>query len=130
MVLIESIFHPSFCFVDTLGSIFWYDANALRQFRYLLFVFFYLQAIVRLQELLLVKVTLRERKLENSWKMFELHSRRFVVTMCFYHFIQLLLSFQFQHKVFVTYSPSSPVCSRKKTISFLSVKIEESTKPT
>jgi hypothetical protein len=62
---------------------------------------------VRLQELLLMKVTLRERKLEDSWKMFELHPRRFVVTMCFYHFIQLLWSFQFQDKVFVTYSPSS-----------------------
>ena len=77
MVLIESIFHPSFY----LGSIFWYDANAFCQFRYLLFVFFYLQAIVRLRELLLMKVTLRERKLEDSWKMSELHPRRFVVTM-------------------------------------------------
>lgn len=96
---IESIFHSWCCFGDTLSSIFWYDANALHHFEYLLFVFFYLQVIVRLQELLLMKVTLRGRKLENSWKMFELHSRRFVVTMCFYRFIQ-------QHEVLVTYSPS------------------------
>ncbi|KAF8655896.1 hypothetical protein HU200_060850 [Digitaria exilis] len=43
------------------------------------------QVIVKLQELLLTKVMLRERKLENSWKMFELHSHRFVATMRVYH---------------------------------------------
>ena len=75
------VLSPSSIMLFCSSSIFWYDANALLQFRYLFFVFFYLQAIVRLRELLLMKVTLRERKLEDSWKMSELHPRRFVVTM-------------------------------------------------